>query len=323
MPIFRKTLNNSGFGHVEAIVIALVVLVICSVGYFVYKGSVAHAGSWTTMSLQSADPSIPMTQLSGISAVACQAMVNSNYLVSIEVTDTNSDIPIIIYQTLSPTTATGTNTSNYSVSSTNSRNSSKGGITQDINLSIAKGDYLALDVAKSVGASDSGYFFNQVQEPVSGSVSSTSKTTISRNIDPAQLSACPAASAVSAATSPPTSNSSTASSAQPTPSQLATPSTSNQTYNAANQGSLTSENPYSTSDTTNGSQTSQTSDTSGSSTDLAASSTAITNQSANSVQYTQHQQTKPQNFVKQKTASTSKPRASIWNSIVSFFKQVF
>ncbi|HEY4964460.1 MAG TPA: hypothetical protein VIH90_07255 [Candidatus Saccharimonadales bacterium] len=54
MKLFKSKLNNKGFGHIETILIVLVVAVIAGVGFFVYqnhsktgKKTTTHAGGWT------------------------------------------------------------------------------------------------------------------------------------------------------------------------------------------------------------------------------------------------------------------------------------
>ena len=48
-----KKLNNKGFGHLELLIVIVVVALVAGTGFFVYqhhkKHDVAHAGSWQTM----------------------------------------------------------------------------------------------------------------------------------------------------------------------------------------------------------------------------------------------------------------------------------
>lgn len=55
MKLFKKAqLNNKGFGHIELLLVIVVLVAIAGVGFFVYKHdnkktNVAHAGGWTVV----------------------------------------------------------------------------------------------------------------------------------------------------------------------------------------------------------------------------------------------------------------------------------
>ena len=69
---FIKKLNNKGFGHLELLLVIVVVALVAGTGFFVYqhhkKHDIAHAGSYTPL----IDYFTGKTQYHGISVFACK-----------------------------------------------------------------------------------------------------------------------------------------------------------------------------------------------------------------------------------------------------------
>ncbi|HEY4963749.1 MAG TPA: hypothetical protein VIH90_03580 [Candidatus Saccharimonadales bacterium] len=200
----RLKLNSKGFGHVEILAFLVVFVAIGGLGYYVYNKNIAHAGSWTPLSFQ---PVASGVNLSGLSAEACQTLVNSNHLVQIAATDTNSSFGTVQYKTFiaAPKTVSG-----YRATSQLRYKTKITGPNQLVNLTTRSTGAIGVSVYSNNGSKLGGYFYQSNAGAVSSSVSGSSSG-ISQYIVAANLSTCPGSSPVSGATSGAVSGSATSS----------------------------------------------------------------------------------------------------------------